>query len=89
MRINSESIAYASQTPWILNATIRDNIIFGLPINEARYEKVMNICQLLHDLTLLEKGDLTEIGERGINLSGALNIFEFYCKLKSKYKLKN
>jgi len=47
MRINSESIAYASQTPWILNATIRDNIIFGLPINEARYEKVLNICQLL------------------------------------------
>jgi len=70
MRINSESIAYASQTPWILNATIRDNIIFGLPINEARYENVLNICQLLHDLTLLEKGDLTEIGERGINLSG-------------------
>lgn len=64
------SIAYASQSPWILNATVRDNITFGLPYDEERYNKVILACQLTHDLGLLDHGDLTEIGENGINLSG-------------------
>ena len=64
------SVAYASQSAWILNATIRDNILFGLPMDEARYDAVIKACQLTHDLSILNKGDLTEIGERGINLSG-------------------
>jgi len=65
-----DNIAYASQTPWILNATIRENIIFGLPMDIDRYEHVLKVCQLTHDLDILDSGDLTEIGERGINLSG-------------------
>lgn len=64
------SVAYASQSPWILNASLRDNILFGLPYDEDRYNQVLQACQLQHDLTMLDNGDLTEIGEKGINLSG-------------------
>jgi ATP-binding cassette subfamily C (CFTR/MRP) protein 1 len=63
-------VAYAAQSPWILNATLRDNILFGMPMDEAKYYRVLQACQLEHDLGMLEDGDLTDIGERGINLSG-------------------
>jgi len=63
-------VAYAAQSPWILNATLRDNILFGLPMDDEKYHKVLRACQLEHDLDLMDDGDLTEIGERGINLSG-------------------
>ena len=63
-------IAYAAQSPWILNATIRDNILFGSPFVQEKYDRVIKACQLQHDFEMLEFGDLTEIGERGINLSG-------------------
>lgn len=63
-------VAYASQTAWILNKTLRENILFDQPYNEERYNAVIDSCCLRPDLDLLEDGDLTEIGERGINLSG-------------------
>lgn len=64
------SVAYVAQSAWILNQTVRDNILFGHDYDEARYKKVLDVCQLTHDLKLLQNGDQTEIGERGINLSG-------------------
>ena len=63
-------VAYAAQSPWILNASLRDNILFGMPMNQEKYQRVLEACQLAIDLELLENGDMTEIGERGINLSG-------------------
>jgi len=63
-------VAYAAQSPWILNASLRDNILFGMPMNAEKYQRVLDACQLSYDLELLEQGDMTEIGERGINLSG-------------------
>jgi len=64
------AVAYAGQSAWILNATVRDNILFGRPFDQKQYDAVIEACQLTHDLKILNKGDLTEIGERGINLSG-------------------
>jgi ABC-type multidrug transport system fused ATPase/permease subunit len=64
------SVAYVSQTAWILNRTVRENILFGQIYDESRYNQVIDTCCLRHDLQILEDGDLTEIGERGINLSG-------------------
>ncbi|CAI2164333.1 9655_t:CDS:10 [Funneliformis geosporum] len=64
------SVGYCPQTSWIQNATLRDNIIFGLPFNDERYHKVIKDCCLEPDLAMLPDGDLTEIGEKGINLSG-------------------
>lgn len=56
--------------PWIQNATVRDNIIFGKPYDETRYNKVIRACCLEDDIKLLPARDLAEIGERGITLSG-------------------
>ncbi|KAG0671988.1 ATP-binding cassette transporter yor1 [Maudiozyma exigua] len=56
--------------PWIQNATVRNNILFGSPFNKERYEKILKVCSLEDDLKILPAGDDTEIGERGINLSG-------------------
>ena len=64
------SVGLVQQTPWIQNMTIRDNILFGLPLDEDRYNRVIEACQLESDLEILKGGDLTEIGEKGINLSG-------------------
>jgi ABC-type multidrug transport system fused ATPase/permease subunit len=62
--------AYVSQTPWLQNATIRDNILFGKPFDKDRYEKVLTVCAFRPDLAALTNGDGTEIGLRGVKLSG-------------------
>ena len=64
------SVGLVQQTPWIQNMTIRDNILFGLPLEEDRYKRVIEAWQLESDFMILKGGDLTEIGEKGINLSG-------------------
>ncbi|SCU90689.1 LAMI_0E03202g1_1 [Lachancea mirantina] len=56
--------------PWIQNATVRDNIIFGSPYDEAKFKEVIRVCSLQADLDMLPAHDKTEIGERGITLSG-------------------
>ncbi|KAF8876218.1 hypothetical protein CPB84DRAFT_1853036 [Gymnopilus junonius] len=63
-------IAYAAQESWVLNETIRENILFGLPYDEDRYRKVIQQCALEKDLELFEAGDQTEVGEKGLTLSG-------------------
>ncbi|KAG1885552.1 P-loop containing nucleoside triphosphate hydrolase protein [Suillus subluteus] len=65
-------VAYCAQTPWLEHATIRDNIIFGskLGFDEERYHTVVEACALERDLVVFEAGDMTEIGEKGITLSG-------------------
>ncbi|CAG8548825.1 3767_t:CDS:10, partial [Scutellospora calospora] len=63
-------VAYVPQSAWIMNATLRDNITFGLPYEPKFYEEVIDACSLKPDIEILPGGDLTEIGERGINLSG-------------------
>ncbi|CAI7866834.1 unnamed protein product, partial [Closterium sp. NIES-54] len=64
------NVAYAAQQPWILNATVMENILFGQPFNAGRYQEVVRACALDRDIAALAAGHQTEIGERGINLSG-------------------
>ncbi|XP_042311067.1 ATP-binding cassette sub-family C member 3 isoform X5 [Sceloporus undulatus] len=64
------SVAYVPQLAWIQNATLKDNILFGQPHNEQKYQMVVEACALKQDLEMLPGGDQTEIGEKGINLSG-------------------
>ncbi|PPR03510.1 hypothetical protein CVT24_006998 [Panaeolus cyanescens] len=66
----SGGVAYAAQESWVQNETIRDNILFGAPYDEERYNKVIYQCALTRDLELFEAGDLTEVGEKGLTLSG-------------------
>ena len=63
-------IGYASQKPWLLNATLRENILFGQPFRPRRYGRIIEACSLQPDIDILPGKDLTEIGEKGINLSG-------------------
>ncbi|WKX94652.1 hypothetical protein Q1695_011711 [Nippostrongylus brasiliensis] len=63
-------VAYVPQVPWIQNMTLRDNILFGRPFDKKKYSQVVAACALKPDLKILPNGDLTEIGEKGINLSG-------------------
>ena len=61
---------YFAQTAFILNDTVRGNILLGAPMDDAFYQRVLAACALLPDLEILPGGDLTQIGEKGINLSG-------------------
>lgn len=64
------TVAYASQQSWILNATVKENIIFGYRYDSEFYEKTVQACALLDDFAQLPDGDETVVGERGISLSG-------------------
>ncbi|KAF9973901.1 hypothetical protein BGZ73_002829 [Actinomortierella ambigua] len=66
----NDGVAYVSQQAWLQNATIRNNILFGSPYEEERYNEVIRVCALERDLEIFEDGDKTEIGEKGITLSG-------------------
>lgn len=64
------SAAYVSQSAWIQSGNIEENILFGSPMDRAKYKKVLHACSLKKDLELFSHGDQTIIGDRGINLSG-------------------
>jgi ABC-type multidrug transport system fused ATPase/permease subunit len=64
------SLAYVPQVPWTALGTVRENILFGRPWDEALYRRVLWACALEADLALMPDGDLTYIGEKGGNLSG-------------------
>eukprot|EP00897_Mesotaenium_endlicherianum_P011044 jgi/Mesen1/9969/ME000072S09378 len=65
-----QSVAYVPQQPWILNDTVQRNILFGSAWDAPRYSAVVAACALQHDIDQLPAGHHTEIGERGVNLSG-------------------
>ncbi|KAF7348320.1 Multidrug resistance-associated ABC transporter protein [Mycena sanguinolenta] len=66
----NSGVAYAAQESWVLNETIRSNIVFDTPFDEERYKKVLYQCALEPDLKLFQAGDQTEVGEKGLTLSG-------------------
>ena len=66
----SGTSSFVAQTAWILNTSVRNNILFGKPYDSKLYEDTLKRAQLMDDLDLLPAGDLTMIGERGVTLSG-------------------
>ncbi|KAI3377629.1 hypothetical protein L3Q82_008789, partial [Scortum barcoo] len=64
------TFSYVSQQAWIFHGTVQENILMGEPLNQAKYDRVVDVCSLRADLKILPYGDQTEIGERGLNLSG-------------------
>ncbi|PFX16866.1 Multidrug resistance-associated protein 4 [Stylophora pistillata] len=67
---HSGSIAYVPQLPCVFSGTIQHNITFGKPLDELRYQGILEACSLHKDLEQFSKGDLTHIGQRGVSLSG-------------------
>jgi ATP-binding cassette subfamily C (CFTR/MRP) protein 4 len=70
MALRTKKIGYVSQSAWILSGTVKDNILFGLPFDSARFAEVVECCALERDLQLFADGADTFIGERGVTLSG-------------------
>ena len=66
----NEMVGYCSQTPWLQSMSIRENILFSSPYEDVRYKTVLEACALTIDLVEFKDGDLSEIGENGIGLSG-------------------
>jgi len=66
----SSACAFVAQTPWIRSASVKDNILFELPYDAARYRQVLYACALNHDVQRWPNGDETNLGENGVNLSG-------------------
>nr|UOU03341.1 ATP-binding cassette subfamily C4-1-2 [Brachionus rubens] len=66
----SGKVFYLTQQPWVFTASIRQNIIFGLPYEKEKFDRIVEVCSLKKDLELLTYGDQTLVGEKGINLSG-------------------
>jgi ABC-type Mn2+/Zn2+ transport system ATPase subunit len=64
------SIAYVAQVPWLMNGTIKDNILFGNVWNPSLYNQVLYACALEPDFLSLTHGDKTQVGGQGMNLSG-------------------
>ncbi|KAK8225721.1 multidrug resistance-associated protein 1 [Phyllosticta capitalensis] len=62
--------AYVAQTAWVMNASVRENIVFGYRWDPHFYDRTVKACALLDDFASLPDGDQTEVGERGISLSG-------------------
>lgn len=71
------SVAYVAQQAWIQNATVRDNILFGRPFDEERYNRILDACALRPDLQILPAGDATEIGEK-VSLSSSIYSLYFF-----------
>ena len=63
-------VSYAAQESWCLSETIKTNILFGEAYDHERYQQVIKDCGLETDLKLFDDGDQTEIGEKGVTLSG-------------------
>ena len=74
----SGTMGYCPQQPWIQNATLMDNVLFGLPLDEARYRRAICLAALEKDIEQLPGGEMTEIGEKGITLSGGQKVY-FHC----------
>ena len=68
--LDGQHVAYAAQTPWIFNASVRANILFGASEDRMRLDRVLRACALVRDLQALPHGLETEIGTHGVNLSG-------------------
>uniref|UniRef100_A0A8C8AA18 ABC-type glutathione-S-conjugate transporter n=1 Tax=Otus sunia TaxID=257818 RepID=A0A8C8AA18_9STRI len=65
-----DTAAYVPQQPWIQNASVEDNILFGKEIDEIWFNRVIDACALQPDLESFPAGQKSEIGEKGINISG-------------------
>ena len=63
-------IGYCAQTPWLQSMSIKDNILFSSPLEDIRYQQVLEACALTQDFASFQYGDLSNIGENGIGLSG-------------------
>ncbi|CAE7230000.1 ABCC2, partial [Symbiodinium natans] len=83
----TKPIAFVPQQPWVFNATIRQNILFGEPYSEIHYKDCLRSCDLEEDLKNLQAGDQTRVGEKGIALSGGQKAR--ICLARAAYRMRD
>ncbi|KAJ3077663.1 Multidrug resistance-associated protein 1, partial [Quaeritorhiza haematococci] len=69
VRSHGSTCGYVPQEPWLINASLRDNILFGKELDERRYSEVVRVCGLTRDMMLLSNGDESFVGD--LNLSAS------------------
>ena len=84
-----ECVGYVAQNAFIMNDTVRANILWGLPYDDKHYKKCLKASSLLPDLSIMPNGDLTEIGERGINCSGGQKQRISFCRALYRTSMTN
>ena len=77
-------ISFVSQIPWIINDTLKNNILMNEIYDRNKYQEIIKLCELEEDLTQLPQGDNTQIGSKGINLSGGQK--QRICIARALYK---
>ncbi|XP_058822724.1 ATP-binding cassette sub-family C member 4-like isoform X2 [Topomyia yanbarensis] len=83
--ISNETISYVSQEPWLFAGSVKQNVLFGTPMDKKRYRSVLRVCALEDDLEQFPDGDETLVGERGISLSGGQKAR--VCLARAVYKM--
>jgi len=63
-------VGYSGQRAWLMRGTARENILYGLPYDELRYQQTVAACALEPDFGDWARGDQTELGDRGVSVSG-------------------
>jgi ATP-binding cassette, subfamily C (CFTR/MRP), member 4 len=63
-------VCYVEQEPFILAATIRENIIFGQPYDDRKLKNTLQVWCLEEDVFRMDQGINTLVGSRGTDLSG-------------------
>jgi ABC-type multidrug transport system fused ATPase/permease subunit len=63
-------VSFLSEKPWLMPASIRENILVGRPYDEEKLKTCIKMAQFEYDLKLMSDGIDTVIGENGISLSG-------------------
>ena len=69
----------SAQSSWILSATVKDNIVFWHRFDPVFYDQVLDACALRSDLAVLPQGHMTEVGEKGVSLSGGQKARNLPC----------
>ena len=85
--IATNQTAFVPQQAWLQNASVKDNILFGLPFRQDRYQATLEACSLTSDLKILEDGDETEIGEK-VRFSFSLSFILYCCSISLTFDLR-
>ncbi|EFX06639.1 ABC multidrug transporter [Grosmannia clavigera kw1407] len=82
--VSPKQTAYCDQQPWILNISLKQNILGISDYDDDRYKMAIEACQLQQDFAQMPAGDSTLAGSKGVSLSGGQK-----QRIKGRYDIKS